>query len=123
MPRRLISAAAVLAAMLVPAAAFGQTDVHGSPRPRYNLVQLTVKTAEITPEQFSSRTQAIRSCDDAVKLAAELGAEVTRNAYVRADEMPSQLNDILKDLPTGHATPVFSNDAAIMRVLVLCNRS
>lgn len=94
-----------------------------SPRPNYNLVQLSVKSAEVAPEEFKTRTKAIRSCDQAVKLAAELDAQVTRNAYVRADQMPTELNAILKDLPTGQATPVFTNGGEVLRVLVLCNRS
>lgn len=94
-----------------------------SPRPNYNLVQLSVKSAEVAPEEFKTRTEAIRSCDQAVKLAAELDAQVTRNAYVRADQMPTELNAILKDLPTGQATPVFTNGGEVLRVLVLCNRS
>ena len=90
-----------------------------SPRPNYNLVQLSVKSAEVAPEEFKTRTEAIRSCDQAVKLAAELDAQVTRNAYVRADQMPTELNAILKDLPTGQATPVFTNGGEVLRVLVL----
>lgn len=113
--------AATAAAIFATAASAQQERM--SPRPNYNLVQLTVKSAEVAPGEFKARTAAVRSCDQAVKLAEELGAQVTRNPYVRADQMPSQLNDILKDLPTGHATPVFSNDPGIMRVLVLCNRS
>lgn len=122
MPHRLISAAAMIAAAIAPAVAAAQQE-RTSPRPNYNLVQLTVKSADIAMEDFKARTEAIRSCDAAVKLAGELDAQVTRNSYVRADKMPSDLNAILKDLPTGHATPVFSNEKAIMRVLVLCNRS
>ena len=119
---RLAPAAAMFAATLVPASAVAQEE-RTSPRPNYNLVQLSVKSTDVEPEEFQTRTQEIRSCNEAVKLAGDLGAEVTRNAYVRADQLPTELNAILRDMPTGQATPVFSNSGEVLRVLVLCNRS
>jgi hypothetical protein len=123
MPHRLIPAAAMLAAALAPGAALGQTEVRTSPQPNYNLVQLSVNSAEVAPEEFKTRTAAIRSCQEALQLAGDLGAEVTRNPYVRADQLPSELKAILKDLPAGQATPVFSGNGEVLRVLVVCNRS
>jgi hypothetical protein len=122
MQKYVLGALAAATAATAAAGASAQQE-RMSPRPNYNLVQLSVKSAEVAPGEFKTRTEAIRSCDQAVKLAGELGAQLTRNAYVRADQMPAELNAILKDLPTGQATPVFTDGGEVLRVLVLCNRS
>ena len=118
----LITAGALIAATLVPAALSAQM-ARTSPAPSYHLMQVSVNAEDISPEEFKAKTATIRSCDDAVTLVETLGAEWKRNRFVRANELPQDLRQVLRDLPAGHATPVFGDEAAIMRVLVLCART
>ena len=84
-------------------------------------MQLAVEADKVELDQFKAGAEAIRSCDDALKLAQSLSADIKRNRFVRASNLPGELQDILKDLPTGHATPLFGTDGNA-RVLVICNR-
>ena len=113
--------AALAAAGLLASAAAAQ-QAPESPAPSYALVQLSVSSAKITPAQFRKHTEAIRSCEEAVTLAGEIGADVVRNARVTPDRLPQQLRPVMKDLPLGHATQVFSGSGSTLRVLVLCAR-
>ncbi len=123
MPHRLIPAAALLAAALAPGAALGQTDVRSSPLPNYNLVQLSVAASAVPIEDFQTRTMAISSCDEAVKLGKAMDAKVERKSFVHASALPPQLRPVLKDLPNGMATPVLSEDGKVLHVLVVCSRA
>lgn len=122
MPHRLIPAAAMIAAALAPVAATAQ-DERASPRPDYNLVQLSVAASVVPIEQFQARTMAITSCGEAVKLGKTLGAKVERKAFVHASELPPKLRPVLKDLPNGMATPVLTEDGKVLHVLVICSRA
>lgn len=115
-----VAAAALIAA---PLALSAQSDVRTSSVPTYHLVQLSVQSGQVTPEDFKARTEAIQSCEDASEVAQSIGADFVRNRHIRATQMPEDLQDILKDLPAGEATPVFSKDGQVLRVLVLCART
>lgn len=117
-------AALATAALASPTSmAHAQTDagVRSSSVPSYHLVQLSISADEGAIEAFRTDTQSIRSCDDAMDVARTHSADITRNRFVRATRLPSELQDILRDLPTGHATPLFGVDGAV-RALVICNR-
>ncbi|MFU7528433.1 hypothetical protein [Qipengyuania sp. ASV99] len=118
----LAMAAAFTPAAFAPAAASAQA-VLTSPVPTFHLVQLSVSTPEVAADEFMAKTEAIRSCTDAMNLGEELGAEVTRNRNVRASQIPEALSEILETLPAGHASPVFSDNGTVLRVLVLCGRT
>lgn len=92
------------------------------PPASYALIQLSLTPGKIASGEFKTRTEAIRSCPDAVKLAGEIGAEVVRNARVTPDRLPPQLAAVLETLPVGRATPVFGGSGNTLRVLVLCQR-
>lgn len=125
--RKMIGLGAIAATTILPAALAAQqhnpgSGVRTSPVPRYNLMQLTVQSENISVEEFKTKTQAIRSCYEAKKLAGELDAQTARNRFVTSSQLPNPVQEILRDLPNGHATPVFSADPSIMRVLVICSR-
>ncbi len=119
---RLVTASALMAAALVPVTVSAQSE-RMSLVPRYHLMQISVKTADIAIEDFKAKTQAIRSCRDAKNLAKELDGDIKRNRFKRSSALPDDLQDTLRDLPTGHATGVYSADDQVMRVMVLCNRA
>jgi hypothetical protein len=121
MSRVILSGIAALAAALVAPQVFSQQEQKPS-QASYTLLQLTVKPTEVGLADFRARAKAIRSCDQAVKLASELGAELVGKTDVRADQLPSELQTIMMDLPVGHATPVYGYEDKWLRVLVLCNR-
>jgi hypothetical protein len=113
----------VLAAALGLAPAAAQETPAAEPAPvSYALIQLSVQPGKVASGEFRKRTEAIRSCPDAVKLAGEIGAEVVRNARVTPDRLPPRLATLLETLPVGHATPVFAGSGNTLRVLVLCQR-
>ena len=118
---RLVAACVLAATAIAPTAASAQI-VRSSSVPSYHLLQLTVASDAISAEDFEARTKTIRSCNDATAVARELGADVTRNRFVRATQMPEALQDVLEQVETGHASPIFSADPEVMRVLVICNR-
>ena len=114
-----VSAAGALA--LAPAAVSAQQE-RASPVDSFHLVQLSVNASDVAPDEFKAKTESIRSCADARDLRDSLGAEMTRNRFVRATQLPDDLRALVDELPTGHATPVYTYDGAVLRVLVLCNR-
>ena len=123
-PGRIASALVTIAVAFVPVTAFGQSspEARSSANPSYHLKQLSVATAGIPLEEFKAKTETIRSCLDANKLAKELDADVKTDRFVPSWDLSDDLRDALRDVPTGHATEVFSNDPSVMRVLVICHR-
>ena len=118
-----ISAAAVaLAATAMAPTELSAQNERTSPVPGYHLLQLSVDPAETPLDDFKAKTAALRSCDEAMDLAKTLNAEVTRNRFTRASQLPQKLQTILAELPAGQATPVFGSEGEPVRVLVLCNR-
>jgi len=122
MSHRLIPAAGMVAAALVPASAVAQAEVRSS-QPNYNLVQLSVLASVVPIEEFQARTMEIGSCGDAVKLGKALDAKVERKTFVHATALPPQLRPVLRTLPNGMATPVLSDGGAMFHVLVVCSRA
>lgn len=118
---RVLSSAAILLAAMAPAAISAQNE-RSSPVPRYHLLQLSVAASETPADKFKTETKTIRTCNGALDIAKTFGADIKRNRLVRASALPGDLQDILEELPVGHATPVFSDDGKAMRVLVLCAR-
>ncbi|WP_298468337.1 hypothetical protein [uncultured Erythrobacter sp.] len=119
---RLVTTSALITAAIAPAALSAQQE-RTSPVPRYDLMQLSVETAEVLPADFKAKTEALRSCNDAKNLGKALDAKVTRNRFVRASALPDEVQDLLTEIQVGQATPVFSADGTVMRVLVLCSRA
>jgi hypothetical protein len=122
MSHHLIPAAAMVAAALAPAAALAQEE-RASPLPDYNLVQLSVAASAVPIEEFQTRTMAINSCGDAVKLGKAMGAKVERKPFVHATELPPKLRPLLANLPNGMASPVLHDGGAALHVLVVCSRA
>ena len=118
------SALATIVTGFVPVTASGQSspEARSSSNPSYHLKQLSVATTEISLEDFKGKTEAIRSCLDANNLAKELDADVKTDRFVPSWDLSDDLRDALRDVPTGHATEVFTNDPSVMRVLVICHR-
>ncbi|WP_086736616.1 hypothetical protein [Erythrobacter colymbi] len=117
-----------LAALVLVAPAAAQRAPEALPEAEpapviYALLQISLKPGKVASGEFRSRMEAIRSCPEAVKVAAELGAEVVRNARVSPEQLPPKLRPVLENLPVGHATPVFTGSGNTLRVLVLCQRS
>ena len=119
---RLVPAAALIAATLAPAAISAE-EVRTSSVQVYELTQVSVNASAIAPAEFEEKTQAIRSCRDARQLAKEIGARVQRDNFVRATALPSELQPILAETPTGRASPVMVEDGAALHVFVVCGRS
>lgn len=120
----LLGTAALTAAAVAPAALSAQyaPGVRSSSVATYHMMQLSVSTASIGLEEFKAQTETIRSCGDAKRLAEPLGAEIRRDRFVRATQLPDDLQETLADLQTGHASEVFTADGTVMRVLVICGR-
>ena len=115
-----ISLAAFSLAAVMPGIASGQTD-SGTGR-HFHLMQLSVESSEISFERFRQETRAIRDCGEARDVGKSLGADIKRKRRVPAWKIPKRVKAVLKDVETGHATDVFSNEPGIMRVLVICHR-
>lgn len=119
---RLIAALLAGAVGLAPAAAQDAPPPTEPAPVSYALLQISLKPGKVASGAFKTRMEAIRSCPEAVKVAAELGADVVRNARVTPEQLPPKLRPVLEDLSVGHATPVFSGSGNTLRVLVLCQR-
>ena len=113
--------AAALGAMALPAS-LGAQNARPSGSDAYSLMQISVAAASTDKAAFIAETDAIRSCREGRQLAQRLDADVRRNRFVPEWELTPALKEELDDLPTGHATRVFTNDPSVMRVLVVCNR-
>ncbi len=122
MPNRIFSKLALVAFAIAPMSAAGQ-ELRMSPLPSYNLVQLSVASAQIAPASFEAQTAAIRTCGEALELGKTLGARVERKRFVHLSELPPQLRPVVQGVPTGQATPVLSENGSILHVLVVCNRA
>ncbi len=69
-----------------------------------------------------ARTQAMGGCGRVEAVARDLGAEVVANDQVRMRDLPPPLQEIMRRMPVGGATPPFGSQAEGLRVLVLCGR-
>ena len=121
---RVFAVCGLAAAATFPAAfASAQSDagVRSSSIPSYHLMQLSLDPEGLEVGVFKAKTEEVRSCKDALQLARSTFAKVNRDRFVRASSLPGELQDILRDLPTGHATPLFTS-AGKVRVMFICNR-
>ena len=119
-PIKATALAAASFAMALPGIASGQSGSGSGPH--YRLVQLSVESSKVSRERFREETRAIRDCGDARDVGEALGADIKKNRWVPAWKIPKRVRTVLKDVKTGHATEVFSNEPGIMRVLVICHR-
>lgn len=87
-----------------------------------HLLQLAVPQREDTVEKFRTATSAIRTCDAALQIGQSLNAEIVENRSLPLSNLPPQVRELLRDLPTGRATPVFGTPQTTMKVLVICAR-
>lgn len=87
-----------------------------------HLLQLAVPISEDAVEPFKTVTSAIRTCEGAREIGRMLNAEIVENRSVPLSRLPSEIRELLRDLPTGQATPVFGKEATTMKVLVICAR-
>ncbi|RGP40168.1 hypothetical protein BPTFM16_00446 [Altererythrobacter insulae] len=112
---------ALAAVSVIPIAAVAQ-EGRGSGQTNYHLMQLTVKSDQVSLEDFSAQAKKIRSCNDAKQAAKTMDADIKRDRFVMPHQLPSDLKAELEETPTGHATKVFSADPTLMRVIVICHR-
>lgn len=68
------------------------------------------------------RTQAMGGCGRADAVAREIGASVVSNDQLRMGDLPGPLQEIMRTMPVGGATPPFGSAQDGLRVLVLCGR-
>jgi len=87
-----------------------------------HLLQLTVPASNDTLGKFRTETSAIRTCEEARQIGQSLNAEITENQSMPLSQLPPQVWELLRDLPTGRATPVFGTPQTTMKVLVICAR-
>ena len=71
---------------------------------------------------FRSRTQDMGGCGRAEAVAKDIGAEVAINDAIAIKDLPAALQNLMKKLSIGQATPPFGSSADGLRVLVLCGR-
>jgi peptidyl-prolyl cis-trans isomerase SurA len=68
------------------------------------------------------KTQGMGGCGRAEDVAKTVGGTVTSNDQLKIRDLPAPLQEIMKSLPVGGATPPFGSQAEGLRVLVLCGR-
>lgn len=72
--------------------------------------------------EMQAKTRNMGGCGRADAVAKELGAEIVSNDQLRLGDLPQQLQQILRQMPIGAATPPFGSAQDGLRVLVLCGR-
>lgn len=72
--------------------------------------------------EIQKRTQAMGGCGRADAVARDIGASVVTNDQLRLGDLPGPLQEIMRTLPVGGATPPFGSAQDGLRVLVLCGR-
>jgi hypothetical protein len=87
-----------------------------------HLLQLAVPIDRDMAEAFGTVTSAIRSCEEARQLGWILNAQIVENRSVPLSILPQGIRILVRDLPTGRATPVFGKAETTMKVLVICAR-
>ncbi len=71
---------------------------------------------------FQDATQAMGGCGRVEEVGKAIGAEVAVNDAIRLKDLPPALQNIIKQLSIGQATPAFGSAKEGLRVLVLCGR-
>jgi peptidyl-prolyl cis-trans isomerase SurA len=83
---------------------------------------ITEAQAMAKVKEFQTATQAMGGCGRVEEVGKQLGADVAINDAIRMKDLPPALQNILKQLSIGQATPAFGSAAEGLRVLVLCGR-
>ncbi len=83
---------------------------------------ITQVEGEAVVSRFRAATQEMGGCGRAEAVAKELGAEVANNDAIAIKDLPPALQNVMKKLSIGQATPPFGSAADGLRVLVLCGR-
>ena len=83
---------------------------------------ITQVEGEAVVARFKAATQDMGGCGRAEAVAKDLGAEVAVNDAIAIKDLPPALQNLMKQLSIGQATPPFGSAADGLRVLVLCGR-
>ena len=83
---------------------------------------ITQVEGEAVVARFKAATQDMGGCGRAEAVAKDLGAEVAVNDSIAIKDLPPALQNLMKQLSIGQATPPFGSAADGLRVLVLCGR-
>ena len=89
---------------------------------RIGLMVERVKAARVKVEEFQTATKAMGGCGGVEEVGKRIGAEVATNDAVRMKDLPPALQNIMKTMSIGEATPAFGSAKEGLRVLVLCGR-
>lgn len=95
-----------------------------------NLKQLAIDFQPGTTDQqatsavsrLATATRTMGGCGNAERVAAEAGAVLTSSDQTVMGDLPEALQQILRGLKVGEATPPFGSRSDGVRVLVLCGR-
>ncbi len=95
-----------------------------------SMKQISIRLPEGTTEaearalaaRMQERTRSMGGCGRAEDVARELDGEVVSNDAVRLGDLPGPLQEIIRNLPIGGATPAFGSQRDGLRVLILCGR-
>jgi len=83
---------------------------------------VTEEQAKAKVKLFQDATQAMGGCGRVEEVGKSIGAEVAVNDAIRLKDLPPALQNILKEMSIGQATPAFGSAKEGLRVLVLCGR-
>ncbi|MFZ4689420.1 MAG: peptidylprolyl isomerase [Polymorphobacter sp.] len=73
-------------------------------------------------KEFQDATQSMGGCGRVEEVGRQIGADVAINDAIRMKDLPPALQNIMKQLSIGQATPAFGSAQEGLRVLVLCGR-
>jgi peptidyl-prolyl cis-trans isomerase SurA len=83
---------------------------------------ITEPEAKAQVANFQKLTQDMGGCGRVELVAKEIGATVAVNDAIRIKDLPPALQEMMKTLSVGQATPPFGSAKDGVRVLVLCGR-
>ena len=83
---------------------------------------VTEAQARVKVKEFQDATQAMGGCGGVEEAGKKIGAEVAVNDAIKMKDLPPALQNILKQMSIGQATPAFGSAKEGLRVLVLCGR-
>ena len=83
---------------------------------------ITQEEGNAVVAKLKAATQDMGGCGRAEAVAKDLGAEVAVNDSIAIKDLPAPLQNVMKQLSIGQATPPFGSAAEGLRVLVLCGR-
>jgi peptidyl-prolyl cis-trans isomerase SurA len=83
---------------------------------------ITEPAARAKVEEFQAATKDMGGCGAVDAVGQKIGATVATNDAVRMRDLPPALQEIMKNMSIGQATPAFGSAKEGLRVLVLCGR-